>query len=74
LAIVARSFGRTVGRVHGHSAMQMPQDAASAKICFAARGRRLEMKATNQVIQDPFEVLSRTKVAFVVGLNYAERA
>ena len=30
-AIVDSSFGRTVGRVHGHSAMQIPHDAASAK-------------------------------------------
>ena len=29
-AIVARSFGRTF-LVHGHSAMQMPHNAASAK-------------------------------------------
>ena len=29
--MVASSFGLTLGRVHGHSAMQMPQDAASAK-------------------------------------------
>lgn len=27
--MVASSFGRTFGRVHGHSAMQIPQDAAS---------------------------------------------
>jgi hypothetical protein len=30
-AIVMSSFGRTEGPVQGHSAMQMPQDAASAK-------------------------------------------
>jgi len=30
-AIVASSLGRTVGRVHGHTAMQIPQDAVSAK-------------------------------------------
>src|SRR5580692_11225964 len=29
--MVASSFGRTGGRVHGHSAMQIPQDADSAK-------------------------------------------
>src|ERR1700691_3494986 len=29
--MVARSFGRTLGRVQGHSAIQMPHDAASAK-------------------------------------------
>ena len=30
-AIVASSFGRACGRVHGHSAMQIPHDADSAK-------------------------------------------
>ena len=30
-AMVASSFGRTVGRVNGHSAIQIPHDAASAK-------------------------------------------
>src|ERR1700691_5725711 len=29
--MVARSFGRTIGRVQGHSEIQMPHDAASAK-------------------------------------------
>src|SRR6266567_1567222 len=31
LAIVASNLGRTVGRVHGHVAMQIPQEAFSAK-------------------------------------------
>ncbi len=30
-AMVASSFGRASGLVQGHSAMQMPQEAASAK-------------------------------------------
>src|ERR1700678_293366 len=30
-AMVASSFGRTVGRVNGQSAIQIPHDAASAK-------------------------------------------
>lgn len=30
-AIVASSFGRTSGRVQGHTAKQIPQDADSAK-------------------------------------------
>src|SRR3984885_15805182 len=30
-AIVANSLGRTLGRVHGHSAMQIPHEADSAK-------------------------------------------
>jgi hypothetical protein len=30
-AMVDSNFGRTFGRVHGHSAMQMPHDADSAK-------------------------------------------
>ena len=29
--MVASSFGRTLGRVHGHTAMQIPHDADSAK-------------------------------------------
>src|SRR5689334_6658339 len=31
LAIFASKFGRTCGRVHGHTAMQMPHDASSTK-------------------------------------------
>src|ERR1700722_13194165 len=30
-AMVASSFGRTLGLVHGHSAIQIPHDAVSAK-------------------------------------------
>src|ERR1700677_1757431 len=29
--MVASSFGRTLGRVHGHTAMQIPHEADSAK-------------------------------------------